>query len=369
MSEATTQAAGPRLRGPWLIAWVAATVLSLLLAIQNLPVVQQAGLDLGLWGLFLRELVVWYSWLTLLPLVWLLTRRFPVSGAHRWRNLSIHALAAPLVVAVVVLLFTAIRMALFGDLMPQTGFAEAVVIVYRRFFAFFLFVYAGAVAAFQAWWQGMERREQELAQVRLQAMLQESRLENLRSQLDPHFLFNALNAISSLVAREPTRARQMIARLSGLLRMSLGQDGKGLIPLSEELQLLGVYLEIQQLRFGDDLQVALEIDDEAEHALLPRLLLQPLVENAVHHGIEQRAEAGRIDIRIEVHEDRLGISVEDDGPGFGADVQERVGLGNARARLELHYGDAAQLDYTNRSDGGARVTVSLPWQAPAQEDP
>ncbi|HEX2140367.1 MAG TPA: histidine kinase [Woeseiaceae bacterium] len=357
----------PSLAGPWLTAWGVATLLSLLIAYQNLPVVQQAGLPLDLWDLYLRELVVWYSWAALLPIIYFLTLRYPVSGQWRWRNLAIHGFAAPLFVLAVIAISAPLRIALFPDVMPEAPLFEAVLIVYRRFFAFFLFVYAGTAAILQARRQAVERREQAAAQSQLQLMLQESRLENLRAQLDPHFLFNALNAISSLVVREPSRARHMIARLSGLLRMSLSQEGRGLVPLSQELELLGVYLEIQQLRFGDRLRVSLEIDDRAESAVLPRLLLQPLVENAVHHGIEQRAAAGRIDIHVGEESGHLRIAVLDDGPGFAPEATERVGLGNARARLALHFGDAASLTRENRPEGGACVQVVLPLRMETQE--
>lgn len=356
------------LRGPWAVSWLAATLLSMLLAYQNLPVIQQAGLALNLWDLFLRELVVWYSWVLFLPLIWWLAMRFPVSGAWRWRNLAIHAFAAPLVVLAVVLLFSMLRLSMFGgELMPRAPYAEAIFIVYRRLFAFFLFVYAAIVAALRGWQQAVARREGQLAQARLETLLHESRLENLRAQLDPHFLFNALNAISSLVGHDAVRARQMIARLSGLLRMSLGQDGKGLIPLGRELELLGVYLEIQQLRFGDRLNVRLDLDDRVEQALVPHLVLQPLVENAVHHGIEQRADAGNIEISVGIGDDRLRITVTDDGPGFPVEPDEHIGLGNLRGRLQLHFGDAAELRWENLPEGGARVIVLLPFEPSARE--
>lgn len=361
---------GNGVRWPWFIAWVGATILSVLIAYQNLPAIQQAGLPLGFPDLLLRELVVWYSWLLVFPVLYYLAWRFPVTGERRWWHLVLHVLLAPLFVLLVVALFTWARFAFFPQytLMPEAPLSDSVFIVFRSFFAFFLMVYASMVAALQAWRQGVERRQHTLAQAKLEAMLQESRLENLRAQLDPHFLFNALNAISSLVGRDPVRARQMIAKLSSLLRLSLGQETRGLIPLARELEMLGVYLEIQRLRFGDRLRVALDIEEGVEHALVPQLLLQPLVENAIHHGLERRPEAGRIGLHIRAENSRLRIVVTDDGPGFPEEVRERVGLGNARARLALHFGDNASIECSNRPAGGAHVAIEMPLQTSDQRD-
>lgn len=194
----------------------------------------------------------------------------------------------------------------------------------------------------------------------LEARLHEARLQNLRSQLDPHFLFNALHAISALMGRDIVQARRMIARLSDLLRLSLSRRDAQRIPLDQELEMLALYLDVQRLRFGDRLQVELDVEPAARRARIPALTLQPLVENAVHHGVERRADAGRLQVRIRAR-DGLRIEVIDDGPGFAPGAVDGIGLGNLRARLEGLYGRRAALSWAN-ADPGARVVVDLPLE-------
>jgi hypothetical protein len=201
---------------------------------------------------------------------------------------------------------------------------------------------------------------------RLHAQLADARLGALRAQLDPHFLFNTLHAISSLVERDPRGVRRMIARLSELLRHSLEEGTEQEIPLRQELAFLDRYLEIMRIRFQGTLDVTVDADAEVQDALVPTLVLQPLVENAVKHGVSKVEGSGRITIRARRDGDRTVLTVQDNGPGFGAadaPGEDGVGLRNTRERLEQLYGSAQSLTLREvDGDGGLIAEIVLPFQ-------
>jgi two-component system LytT family sensor kinase len=225
-----------------------------------------------------------------------------------------------------------------------------------------LVIYLGVLAAGLARAYSLRlgaRREQA---TQLQAQLAEARLEALRSQLDPHFLFNTLNAVSSLVERDPRGVRRMITRLSELLRYSMEGAREPEITLRRELDLLDRYLDIMQVRFPG-LNVLRMLDDEALDVMVPSMILQPLVENAIRHGVEKMTEPGRIEIEALLHGDTLVLRVSDNGPGE-ADAPDGesggVGLRNTRARVEQLYGTAGQFSLSRNAEELTVAEVRLP---------
>jgi LytS/YehU family sensor histidine kinase len=206
-----------------------------------------------------------------------------------------------------------------------------------------------------------EAREREAQASRLAAQLAEARLGALRMQLQPHFLFNSLNALTVLVRdRDTVAASRMLERLGDVLRKVLRSDQPHEIPLRDELQFLEDYLAIEQVRFSDRLRVDWQIEDRTRNALVPGFILQPLVENAIKHGVTKRAEAGRIEIAARVAGDRLELSVRDDGVGMGATQAEGVGLANTRERLRTMYGDRATMAFHAPPGGGTEVVLTIP---------
>ncbi len=206
---------------------------------------------------------------------------------------------------------------------------------------------------------------------RLNAQLAEARLGALRMQLDPHFLFNTLNAVSAMVERDPEGVRRMIARLSELLRRSLEGAASPETELSRELDFVGRYLEIMQIRFEGDLDVEIDAAPDVLDALVPTLVLQPLVENAIRHGIGEGEHGRKVEVRAEREGDDVVLRVLDDGRGPGGPIVENVGLRNTRERLEALYGSAFRLDVAARSEGGAgpgrgtRAEIRLPYHTAA----
>jgi signal transduction histidine kinase len=250
----------------------------------------------------------------------------------------------------------------------------------RRYAAVDVLLYtliaAGALAAAYA----RESRERAVAAAQLQAQLAEARLHALAAQLHPHMLFNALHAISALVRPDPRRAEQLIARLSDLLRHALETGGSAETSLDEELGFVAKYLDIQQARYGDRLAVRYDVAPEARGARVPRLVLQPLVENAVQHGIARRAAGGTVTVAARVRGAELELLVRDDGAGLpaaapagpappggagAAPARAGVGLAITRARLRQLYGDAQALTVVPAPPRGTLSTVRLPLRPAA----
>jgi two-component system, LytTR family, sensor kinase len=234
-----------------------------------------------------------------------------------------------------------------------------------------LMVYAGVLAAVHGWNYYLRFRERsrvaaalELDRAQLRASLSEARLEALQAQLQPHFLFNALHAISTLILDDDKKAaNEMISHLSRFLRMTLDNLETPTVPLSVELQFLDAYLRIQKVRFGERLRVSMEIEDAARSAGVPNLVLQPLVENSIQHGIGSKPGAGRIVVRAARSDERLRLEVEDDGPGpHNATTTGRGhGLSNVRERLEQLYPGAHDFTLSEIPTGGTLAAITIPF--------
>jgi LytS/YehU family sensor histidine kinase len=197
---------------------------------------------------------------------------------------------------------------------------------------------------------------------KLQAQLSDARLTTLRTQLDPHFLFNTLHAVSAMVERDPRGVRRMIARLSELLRNTLEGAEEPEVPLEQELTFLKRYLEIMEIRFSGRLQVEVEASEDARNALVPNLILQPLAENAIKHGVSKIDGTGRIEIRAERSGNQLVLRVRDNGPGLGGQsAGEGIGLRNTRERLTQLYGAEQSAILREAEGGGVIAEVIIPY--------
>jgi signal transduction histidine kinase len=230
-----------------------------------------------------------------------------------------------------------------------------------------LLAMAGTVATYATNWQerlatsfsrATEEREQ------LEARLARAQLQSLRLQLHPHFLFNTLNTVNALIGTDRHAAERVVSGLSELLRMSLSSASEQEVTLAKELELLTHYIEIQQIRFQDRLTVNFRIDPDARYALVPNLMLQPLVENAIRHGIAPRAAPGHVVVTAAKRANRLELSVVDDGVGEKAnrDHRDGVGLGNTRARLLSLYGSDHRFEAGNGVTGGFAVRIEIPYR-------
>lgn len=321
-------------------------------------------------------------WMVLTPALFWLAARFPLDRHdHRVLHLGIYAVGGLVVLLVVSVAGDAMR-EFFLPPRQQRGGAQELPwwnLLGRWWLLNDLIRFMGVLAAGLARSYSLRYRARQEQAVLLQAQLAQARLDVLRSQLDPHFLFNTLHAISSLVERDPRGVRRMISRLSELLRHSMDGSAQPEIPLREELELLGRYLDIMQVRFQGQLQVEQRIDPRALGALVPNLILQPLAENAVKHGIGQLTGKGELVIEAIVEEGagphaELVLRVTDNGPGLARrpvahalptapGTGSGLGLRNTRARLEQLYGSRQRFTLTPREgeQGGTVAEVRIPF--------
>jgi signal transduction histidine kinase len=214
-------------------------------------------------------------------------------------------------------------------------------------------------------------RERERRAVLLESHLSRARLHALQAQLQPHFLFNALNAVATLLRRDPRAAQEALTSFSELLRLALSQSDRQEVFLREDLQFVERYVEIQQTRLGDRFRYEQHVEPAALDCLVPALLLQPLVENALRHGIEPSPRPGTVRVVVTGQNGRLRLSVEDDGIGLAqaySHHQPGIGLSNLRARLETLYGSRQRVEMTARPEGGVTVLVEIPLREAATED-
>jgi signal transduction histidine kinase len=314
----------------------------------------------------------WYTWALMTPAIFALTRQFRVAREGWLLPVAAHSVFAVIFSLAQILLAVLLdqaAVALFGSgsasvltWLSGTPADAAVTLGYltQRKIGFNLAIYgaialAGHLLAYYALY-----RNRELQAARLESQLMRARLDMLRNQLEPHFLFNALNAIAELVHRDPDTAEQLIEDLADLLRRAL-DAGADEVSLGVELQLLEAYCAIERARLGERLRINRDIDPATYQARVPVLLLQPLVENAVRYAVQPRAAGGSLVVRTRRFDDRLLLEVEDDGPGLSATVREGIGLSNIRSRLAALYGASHRFELSPSATGGSRVSVELPW--------
>lgn len=321
-----------------------------------------------------RTLAAWmgsaYVWAVLTPLVFYLARRFPLESGRLKRNIPIH-LAASVVVALIELLVFVLVAPYIGLPPLRNSFSEFLTTAIVIDFHFNLLTYWAILGICVVIDYYQRYRERELKAYQLEARLAQAQLQVLKMQLHPHFLFNTLHAISTLMHRDVEAADRMIARLSDLLRISLETVGVQEVPLKQELEFLGKYLEIQQTRFRDRLGVDINVAPETLDARVPNLILQPLVENAIRHGIIPRVAPGRIEIHAWRDNGTLQLEVRDNGRGLDAESQETLkeglGLSNTRARLSQLYGAEHRFSLRNNPAGGLVVSLAIPFSESAGE--
>jgi len=306
--------------------------------------------------------LVWAAvWAALTPIALRLEARFPLQRPHILAALAVHG-AASAICALINLAFFALAAPFIGATQVEPTWLDTFSRLFGTTFLLNLPVYWLIVAAAHGERLVRTAREKDRRQLRLEAQLADARLQTLRTQLQPHFLFNALNTISVLMHENADAADRILLQLSALLRRSLDSTEAHEVTLGEEIGFLENYLEIEQVRFGERLSYRIRIPDQVLQARVPNLVLQPLVENALRHGLALRAGPGRVDITAERHGDALLLRVVDDGRGLPPATTERVGLTNTRARLRLLYADRQRLEVRNSDGGGVVAEIELPWR-------
>ena len=323
------------------------------------------GEPMGFLDSLRMQIVPWYAWAVLTPIIFWMGETFRISRERWLLNLLILAFFGIPIVLIKMFMQYPIIPLISADLLDAEWYTwhhwrQVTVGSFHMNYIYFWMI-AGLNHGFFYY---NRYRESELQASLLEARLSQAHLQMLRMQLNPHFLFNTLNAVSTLMHRDVEAADQMISQLSDLLRMSLDSDTSQEIPLKQEIEILERYLAIEQTRFADRLTVDFSVDPDTLDALVPSMFLQPIVENAVRHGIATMAGNGHIKVTTERKLSQLFLRIADNGAGFASNqiVREGVGLANTRTRLEQMYGIGQRLEIFSSPASGTTVEITLPFR-------
>jgi len=360
-ASANTESSGARAdppRIPWAFVIGIAALLTVLFGVQNFLATNQTA-----YVAFARQATIWGVWVAMTPWIIGTARRHPLEERPTWRWVWTQLAIGGWWVVVHAILGGTLRW-LIGVAVSENlveVLASNLVSNFARNYVSYWFI----AATYQAVLYHRTVRERDAEAGRLQLALARARVESLESRLRPHFLFNTLNAIAALIRDDPGAAESMLGQLSDLLRASLAAEPGREVPLQQELDLVEQYLAIQRARFQDRLHTTVEATDAARRGLVPLLLLQPVVENAIVHGIAPRESGGGVSIRAEQRDGRLHMIVEDDGVGLGGAPRARagsgIGLESVRARLLHLYGVAQRVELEPRWPSGTRVSIEVPY--------
>jgi two-component sensor histidine kinase len=368
-----------RAAGKGSVIFAAWTLLALFFSAQSYLNYAYVGRPQSLGWILTAWLSCVYIWAPLTPLVINLAQRFPLERNKLWRALPVHLLAASAISTLQIAIYTFVRQALLGDaakpFSPVRSFQNWFVAEFHINFLLYCSI-VGLTLAYDYYRRYRERERHaarlEIAAAQLEAQLAQAQLDALKMQIHPHFLFNTLNTISVLMRDDVDAANRMLIRLSELLRAALKSEKAQEVSLRQELEFLRGYLEIEQTRFQDRLRVDFDVEAETLDSLVPNLILQPLVENAIKHGIAPRAEAGTIRVEARRQNGHVELSVSDDGAGLSGGESKNesngIGLSNTRARLEKLYGAEHNFEIVSPQAGGLEIKVTIPFRSAAIAD-
>ena len=353
-------------RKRWIAVFSVLTIIAALAAIQLTFRVGDVSFS-SWWQLFLVQLIIWNIWGLLTPLIFRLSGII-AKNKNRTKIILVHIPVSILLVVTFLSLYAMI-FTLFG----QTGlksFLPTVISLHISSFHWYLILYWITVGVEYYLRMQDQFKAQELLNLQLESQLTEAQLKALKMQLNPHFLFNSLNVISGLVRKsEQKKAVGMLARLSDFLREVLVDRGKQEISLENEIDFIQKYLEIEQLRFGNKLKVAFDIEGSLSQCLVPSLILQPIIENAIKYGISRKKEANNLEVFAVRRGKKMELRVYNDGPPIHYEARKQslgVGIANTKKRLEQAYGDEASFDISNKQKG-VEVRIELPCKEAPQE--
>lgn len=346
--------------GIWILIAAAFSILLYLTTVQARPENPPTWENIFLWQAII------YGWAILFPAISRFAARFRVERGNWLRRLPIHLLAVFLFVLAHTILYVFFYY-LFHAFVPpsEERFFETVARLTLRNWLTDISMYLIILSTLTARDYSQRFQAEQLKTSELNAALADSQLSALKMQLHPHFLFNTLNSISTLMHEDVRAADVMVARLGDFLRLTLENSGEQVVTLAQEMNFINCYLEIESVRFGERLTLKREVEPDVLQARVPNLILQPLIENAIKHGISRQIRPGVISIRARQTGGKLQLQVEDDGPGLQngkANGATGIGLANTRARLFNLYGDNQRVEMKNADPQGTIVTVEIPFE-------
>ncbi len=336
----------------WLVAVGCFTALALLFTSQVWIDYAYARRPLSWSRAFLVALVDWELWALATPVVVWLCVRFPFSRARWGAPLAVHVPAGIALGGLKLFLEAMLTPLVVGTGRPGPFSFLKIHLT--------LLTYWGIVAAIHVGQSYREAQARELRAAQLEMELARAQVEALKMQLHPHFLFNTLNTVAGLLRDDPDAAELMLAKLAELLRRTFETADVQELPLDEELEFIEAYLTIQRLRYGDRLRVSIDVSDAVRQSRVPSLILQPLVENAIRHGVAEKPGPGRVEIGARLESAEVVITIANDGPSLPVTVREGYGLRNTRSRMRALYGARGSFAFGPQPDGGAVATLRIP---------
>jgi two-component system LytT family sensor kinase len=351
----------------WIVAPLVWAVPGTLAVLQSLTSAMYATGRIGArdWILAAAQFPRYMLWAPLTPLIFAAVRRFPFQRPGLARSIAIHACLALLCITFVEALSTQLQSQLMSLVISRSRATGGRWVLFQTFGSWLvmgLVTYAAVVAIASALDYQRRLRDEAVRVAQLQRDLSDAQVQAIKMLVQPHFLFNTLHAVNVLIDKEPAAATRMVTRLGDLLRHTLSRAAVTEVPLRAELDVLRLYLEIEQTRFRDRLTVRIDAPAETLDALVPDLILQPLAENAIRHGVQSDIGAGSIDVTAVRAGASLVIEVRNSGRGPGDEVTERIGLTTVRGRLARLYADAHDFSLVAGPDDGSVARIRIPFR-------
>jgi signal transduction histidine kinase len=327
------------------------------------------------WPWALMQIPRWLTWVPITPIVFFAAERIPFRRDRLARSIGTHFAIALVIAVAIEVLWLQISFFIQSFLEPealarmQSNRAEVYSVAVLSRLLGDAFIYAAVLGVATTLGYHRRFRERELRAAQLEAQLALAQVQALKMQVHPHFLFNTLHAVTVLIREDPAAATRVVTRLGDLLRLTLSRATTAQVSFRRELEILTLYLEIERTRFHDRLEIAYDVQPATLGALVPDLILQPLVENAIRHGVSPNAGTGRIDVRSRRDGDWLTLEIRDNGAGLveGHARRDGIGLTTTRARLERLYGDRQELTLENLAQGGCVARIRIPFQLTADD--
>jgi len=367
----------PATRPKWsliVLVWLIPAAVGLLQAVAGYLLRGTLGAE---WPWALMQIPRWLTWVPITPVIFYAAERFPFRRDRLAQSTWTHFGIALLIAVVIEVLWLQISFGIQGYLEPealarmQNNRAEVYSVAVLSRLLGDAFIYAAVLGVATTLGYHRRFRERELRTAQLEAQLALAQVQALKMQVHPHFLFNTLHAVTVLIREDPAGATRVVTRLGDLLRLTLSRATTAQVSFRRELEILTLYLEIERTRFHDRLEIAYDVQPSTLGALVPDLILQPLVENAIRHGVSPNAGTGRIEVRSRRERDSLTLEIRDNGTGLaaGGGRPDGIGLTTTRARLERLYGHHQELTLENLPEGGCVARIRIPFQLTTDDGP
>jgi sensor histidine kinase YesM len=356
-------------KGRWLLLFIILTMIGIVSTVQSsIVMIQRKQYEIAYSSNLIFNLLYWWFWLLVIPAINWLNKRFDFKKGNLIYSISVHLIVMVVIVLTHQLYTSAWCNYIFGEVLYLPLFDKLIwrILNLEWIFVDFIFYFL-AVASYIAFEYQRNSNEKEKLILQLETRLAQAQLQALRMQLHPHFLFNTMNSISTLILKsEIQKANSMLVSFSEFLRITLEENGSQVVPLEKELLFIESYFDVEKIRFQDKLNVEMNINPSTRKIKVPNLILQPLIENAIKYAVAPKKSNGLVSITTKIIDDKLLILIKDNGPGINDDFPidykgKGIGIKNTKERLNKLYGNKASINFENIKDGGLLITLKIPF--------